>query len=82
MAGKFLDIRGRTYQTDGKGVMSAQYAQQHQPVEEQRKAVGHAVRAVYLYTGMVDVAALSGISSTILPDLRPRSGGRLLEKFI
>lgn len=28
----------------------------HAPVREQVKAVGHAVRAVYLYTGMADVA--------------------------
>lgn len=32
-------------------------AQAHIPVREQTEAVGHAVRAVYLYTGMADVAA-------------------------
>lgn len=31
-------------------------AQAHEPVREQRKAVGHAVRAVYLYCGMADLA--------------------------
>ena len=62
MAKKFLDIRGITYKTDGNGVMSAEYAQQHQPVEEQRKAVGHAVRAVYLYSGMADVGALANVT--------------------
>lgn len=36
------------------------YSQDHVPVREQRVAVGHAVRAVYLYTGMADVAALMG----------------------
>ena len=30
--------------------------QAHKPVREQEQAVGHAVRAVYLYCGMVDVA--------------------------
>ena len=60
MAKKFLDIRGRTFVPDGEGVMSSDYAQQHEPVAMQRKAVGHAVRATYLYSGMADVGALSG----------------------
>lgn len=33
-----------------------EYSQNHKPVREQDKAAGHAVRAVYLYTGMADVA--------------------------
>lgn len=36
------------------------YNQTHLPVTEQRKAVGHAVRGVYLYTAMADVAAETG----------------------
>lgn len=32
------------------------YAQNHAPVRNQDKAVGHAVRGVYLYSGMADVA--------------------------
>ena len=36
------------------------YNQDHLPVTLQREAVGHAVRAVYLYCGMADVAALTG----------------------
>ncbi len=36
------------------------YNQTHQPVTEQKKAVGHAVRAVYLYSAMADVAAETG----------------------
>lgn len=32
------------------------YAQAHLPVREQQAATGHAVRATYLYSGMVDVA--------------------------
>ncbi len=32
------------------------YHQAHKPVREQDEAVGHAVRAVYLYSGMADVA--------------------------
>ena len=34
----------------------APYNQSHAPVRAQREAVGHAVRAVYLYTGMTDAA--------------------------
>ncbi|MCQ1855908.1 glycoside hydrolase family 127 protein [Neorhizobium galegae] len=33
-----------------------EYSQSHQPVREQRKVVGHAVRAMYLYCGMADIA--------------------------
>jgi DUF1680 family protein len=36
------------------------YLQAHQPVVEQYEAVGHAVRATYMYSGMADVAALTG----------------------
>ena len=36
------------------------YNQTHLPVTEQKKAVGHAVRAVYLYSAMADVAAETG----------------------
>lgn len=36
------------------------YAQDHMPVTEQREAVGHAVRAMYLYCGMADVVAETG----------------------
>lgn len=36
------------------------YGQAHKPVREQEDAVGHAVRAVYLYSGMADVAAGTG----------------------
>lgn len=56
MAKKFIDIRGVTYRPEGEGTMSPEYAQQHLPVREQTKAVGHAVRATYLYSGMVDVS--------------------------
>ena len=36
------------------------YNQAHLPVREQDEAVGHAVCAVYLYSGMADVARLTG----------------------
>ena len=48
----FLDKRGYTR------VKNA-YSQSHKPVLEQDEAVGHAVRAGYMYAGMADVAALT-----------------------
>ncbi len=36
------------------------YAQDVVPVREQKEITGHAVRAMYLYTGAADVAALTG----------------------
>ncbi len=33
-----------------------EYGQAHLPVREQKKVVGHAVRAMYLYSGMADIA--------------------------
>ncbi|GAB1583920.1 glycoside hydrolase family 127 protein [Phyllobacterium phragmitis] len=35
---------------------SYEYGQAHLPVREQKKVVGHAVRAMYLYSGMADIA--------------------------
>ena len=49
----FLDYRGRT-------TIRHSYSQAHRPVAEQDEAVGHAVRAAYMYAGMADVAALTG----------------------
>lgn len=60
LAQRFLDIRGVTHQPTGEGVFAATYAQQHEPVAEQSKPVGHAVRAAYLYSGMADVGAMQG----------------------
>ena len=39
---------------------SGEYWQAHKPVIEQDSAVGHAVRATYMYSGMADVAAMTG----------------------
>lgn len=54
----FLDMRGKTARKDS-------YSQAHLPVVEQSEAVGHAVRAAYMYAGMADVAALTGDSGYI-----------------
>ncbi|MGX5845270.1 glycoside hydrolase family 127 protein [Mesorhizobium sp. ArgA1] len=37
-----------------------EYSQSHKPVREQDKVVGHAVRAMYLYSGMADIATEYG----------------------
>ncbi len=58
----FLDQRGRKGNRGPKGDQGlyGTYSQDHKPVTEQTRAVGHSVRAAYLYTGMADVAALTG----------------------
>ena len=68
MAKKFIDIRGVTYIPKGTGLLSYDYAQQYKPVRDQRYAIGHAVRATYLYSGMADVAAMTG-DTTLEPAL-------------
>jgi len=58
----FLDQRGHKGKRGpkGDGGLYGQYSQDHKPVTEQTRAVGHSVRAAYMYTGMADVAALTG----------------------
>jgi DUF1680 family protein len=51
LAQKFLDARGPR---------GPEYNQRHKLVVDQDEAVGHAVRANYMYSGMADVAALTG----------------------
>ena len=41
------------------------YYQAHAPVREQKAAAGHAVRALYMYSGMADVARVTGDQSLI-----------------
>ncbi len=47
----FLDVRGPN---------GGQYNQAHKKPYDQNEAVGHAVRAMYMYSGMADIAALTG----------------------
>ena len=51
-----LDVRG----PDGTQGAGRTYNQSHVKVVDQTEAVGHAVRATYMYSGMADVAALTG----------------------
>ena len=59
----FLDIRG--CYDNGEQSLRGEYCQDHKPVVEQSEAVGHAVRAGYMYAGMADVAAMTGDESYI-----------------
>ena len=54
----FIDKRGLTSRKDA-------YSQAHKPVLMQDEAVGHAVRAGYMYAGIADVAALTGDTAYI-----------------
>ena len=56
-----LDARG----PDGAKGSGRTYNQSHLKVIDQTEAVGHAVRATYMYSGMADVAALTGDASYI-----------------
>lgn len=69
----FLDERGKSHTLDESTDTSqfavyteARYMQKHKPVIEQEEAVGHAVRATYMYSGMADVAALTGNEDYII----------------
>jgi hypothetical protein len=50
----FLDQRGNAAGHELYGA----YSQDHLPVVQQEEAVGHAVRAVYMYAGMADIAGI------------------------
>lgn len=63
----FLDERGKPhaskdYPADSNFAIynDRPYRQDHRPVIEQPRAVGHAVRATYLYAAMTDIAGLLG----------------------
>jgi len=45
---------------DQRGHGGPEYAQDHIPVREQTEVVGHAVRAMYLYCGVADIARQTG----------------------
>lgn len=52
----FVEETGRC--TDGH--RPSEYSQDHKPILQQDEIVGHAVRAGYLYSGVADMAALTG----------------------
>lgn len=69
LAKHFIDARGvdshffekeckkRTWQVWGMSAPDTHYNQSYAPVREQKDAVGHSVRAAYLYTAMADMAS-------------------------
>ena len=59
----YFDSEGKVTEKEKKTKIRYQYYQAHLPVREQKTAMGHAVRAVYLYSGMADVARLTGDDS-------------------
>ncbi len=73
LAAYFINTRGTA--EDGKHSF---YAQAHKPVREQTQAAGHAVRALYLYTGMAYLAAetedeaLKNACRTLFEDITTR----------
>ncbi|MEN6450006.1 MAG: beta-L-arabinofuranosidase domain-containing protein [Thermoguttaceae bacterium] len=54
----FIDLRGDKAARGGK--TWGAYCQDHEPVAQQSEIAGHAVRAMYLYSGVADVAAYTG----------------------
>lgn len=72
LAKHFVDVRGvdpyfyekeakkRDWTVWNNDPSNHEYMQSHKPVREQSDAVGHSVRAVYLYTGMADLAIETG----------------------
>jgi DUF1680 family protein len=55
---KYLDLA--KFFLDVRGPKGDPYNQADKKVIDQHEAVGHAVRAAYMYTGMADIAALTG----------------------
>jgi uncharacterized protein len=65
----FIDQRGYYQGYDSTSTnpwRSGAYWQDHLPLIQQREAVGHAVRAAYLYSAVADVAALTGDKKYLL----------------
>jgi DUF1680 family protein len=75
LAAYFIDERGRSphyfdIEAEARGddpkkfwAKTYEYNQSHKPVREQDKVVGHAVRAMYMYSAMADLAAELGDAS-------------------
>ncbi len=60
---RYLDLARYFVEETGRGTDGhrlSEYSQDHKPILQQDEIVGHAVRAGYLYSGVADVAALTG----------------------
>ena len=62
---KYLDEAKYLLNYRGKTKIRNPYSQSHEPILKQSEAVGHAVRAGYMYAGIADVAALTQDSDYI-----------------
>ena len=60
LADWYLQQRGKGYYTYGKNWITPGYWQDLMPVKQQTEITGHAVRAMYLYSGAADVASFTG----------------------
>jgi len=56
LASFFVNQRGNSEHRE----LFGDYCQDHVPIREQNEIAGHAVRAMYLYSGVADVARLTG----------------------
>ena len=56
---KYFALEGQPQHNYEKPNPIFSYYQAHKPVREQDEAMGHAVRAMYLYSGMADIARLT-----------------------
>ncbi len=56
----FLETRGQPDNDEAQIFLAAHYAQSHAPIRDQHEAFGHSVRAMYLYSGMADLANETG----------------------
>lgn len=77
LAAHFINVRGvdphyyekevasRNWYIWGNNPVNHDYQQSAAPVREQKDAVGHSVRAVYLYTAMADLASMTNDESLI-----------------
>ena len=54
------EVKKRDWKHWGMDATNREYAQNHAPVRKQSKAVGHSVRAVYMYTAMAALAGETG----------------------
>lgn len=64
----YFDAEARARGADPKDFhfKTYEYNQSHLPVRDQDKVVGHAVRAMYLYSGMADIATEYGDESLVV----------------
>ncbi len=88
---KTMDFLGRTIPVRGlhdrfyranPNVFDTRYNQDHLPVREQSEAVGHAVRAMYLYSGMADVVYETGDAQLMAALLRLHDSVALRRMYV